>query len=687
MPRIPVYDIVYFQVKGRYMLNPIYSVFGIAVYWFFLGISGGILLHRWPKFLRLFFLLGALGSVFLLIISCLSLNQTPSDLILAIGIPEYPFHLHSDPLSEFFLILLSVASLGISAFSSDYFRHLTPRTKSLICFNYHFFLASMIWVLIAADAYSFLIAWELMALSSYFLIAAFKSSQETQHAGFLYFLIAHLGALAILLSFSLILQGQADFSFSGMRHAQLTPTTATIAFLLALAGFGAKAGLLPFHVWLPEAHPAAPSPISALMSGVMIKMAIYGLLRVSFDFLTTQTVSWGMTVLVIGLLTALFGAILAAVQTDMKRLLAYSSIENIGFITAGLGLALLFKATSHTQLAILTIVAILFHCFNHALFKSLLFLGTGSVLHATGERNLGRLGGLFSRMPWVAALVLVGVLAMAGVPTLNGFVSEWLLLQAFLYSPQISIPSLVMILPLAAAILVLVIGLVAYVMVKFYGIIFLGKQRESALTHAVDASTLEKCGLGWLAGMCCLLGLFPLILLRPLTQVADFLFHQTSPTFSLFHVKHTWLFLVPIHAERASYSPLIFFCVIVTLYVALIILIRAFYHGRIRRTYAWDGGYPGQTARMQDTAEGFSQPIKFIFAPFLHINLEVPKADDKTPLYRMRAEDRFWYVLYLPLTRFVMYLAKWISKLQQGRISYYLTYSFITLLLLLWWVL
>ncbi len=240
------------------MVDPIDAVLGIAIYWFFLGIVGGVVLRSWTRYLRDFFLLGALGSVFLLINCSLSLNASPSSFVPAIGIPGYPFRFHWDPLSGFFLILFSVASFGISIFSSDYFRHLTPRMQSMICFNYHLFLASMAWVLIAADAYSFLIAWELMALSSYFLIVAFKSTQETQHAGFLYFLIAHIGALAILLSFALMLQSQTDFSFAAMQHAQLSPAFASIVFLLALVGFGAKAGLLPFHVWLPEAHPAAP---------------------------------------------------------------------------------------------------------------------------------------------------------------------------------------------------------------------------------------------------------------------------------------------------------------------------------------------------------------------------------------------------------------------------------------------
>ncbi|MCX7117407.1 MAG: hydrogenase 4 subunit B [Legionellales bacterium] len=658
------------------MDNSFLAVLSVAATWSFLGIMGGIILQKKPGCLRFFFLLSAVGSVFLLVISSLSLQYPPSDATISIGIPGYPFHLHLDPLSGFFLMLLSVASIGISLFSSDYFRHMSPRIQSILCLNYHLFLASMVWVLLAADAYSFLIAWELMALFSYFSIVAFNTNEETQHAGFLYFLIAHVGALAILLGFAFMFHGQTDFSFAAMQRVPLSSTSASWVFFLTFFGFGAKAGLIPCHVWLPEAHPAAASPFSALMSGVMLKMAIYGILRVSFDFLIREQLSWGITALFVGLSTALFGVILAAVQTDMKRLLAYSSIENIGLITTGIGLALLFHATSHPRLAALTLVATLFHCFNHALFKSLLFLGTGSVLHATGERNLGRLGGLFSRMPWVAVTALIGVLAMAGVPMLNGFISEWLLLQVFLFSTQVSIPSLMMILPIAAAVVVLVIGLAAYVMVKFYGIIFLGKPREETLKEAEDASFLEKCGLIWFSGACCLIGLIPFILLRPLTQIADFLLHQTPTNFSLFVTQSPWLFVVPIDEKRASYSPLLFLCVILILYALLSMLIRALYHGRIGRTHAWDCGYPGQTATMQDTAEGFCQPIEHVFKPFLQTRL-----DNK------QSADRFWYAVYLPIGEIIFQGAKWVSKLQQGRISYYLTYSFVTLLVLLWWVL
>ena len=270
----------------------------------------------------------------------------------------------------------------------------------------------MAMVLIADDAYVFMVAWESMALASFFLVTTEHRIPEIRRAGFLYLLIAHIGAIAILLCFGVLQGGSGDYTFDRDARAALSPAPGrSIAFFLALFGFGAKAGLLPLHVWLPEAHPAAPSPVSALMSGVMLKTAIYGLLRVDVrPARTAQLWWWGVVALALGLATALFGVIFAAVQTDMKRLLAYSSIENIGIIVAGIGLAILFTAYDKTLLAAIALTAVLYHALNHAFFKSLLFLATGAVLHATGERNLGKLGGLIHRMPWVAWLALVGAL-------------------------------------------------------------------------------------------------------------------------------------------------------------------------------------------------------------------------------------------------------------------------------------
>ena len=321
----------------------------------------------------------------------------------------------------------------------------------LVCLQYHVFLASMVLVLLADDAYLFMVAWESMALASYFLVTTDHRIGEIRRAGLLYLVIAHIGALAILLAFGVLQLGQWTYTFAAMRDNSLSPFWASAAFLLALFGFGAKAGFVPLHVWLPEAHPAAPSPVSALMSGVMLKTAIYGLLRVSLDLLSVQQAWWGVVALAMGLLTAFYGVVFAAVQTDMKRLLAYSSIENIGIVLAGVGLTLVFHAYDMELMAALALAATLFHCLNHALFKSLLFLATGSVLHATAQRSLGKLGGLIRRMPWVAALALVGTLAIAGLPPLNGFVSEWMLFQAFLLTPGLPNSYLNMFIPVATA--------------------------------------------------------------------------------------------------------------------------------------------------------------------------------------------------------------------------------------------
>ena len=317
---------------------------------------------------------------------------------------------------------------------------------------------------------------------------------------------------------------------------------------------------------------------------------------------------------------------------------------------------------------------------SHAIIKSLLFLGTGSVLHATGERNLGRLGGLILQMPHVAILVLIGTLAIAGVPLLNGFVAEWLLLQAFLFSPKLPTPYLTMLIPVVAALFVLTMGLAAYVMVKFYGIIFLGKPRESNLSHENKGNIWEHLGLGWLAICCIVFGLFPSLILNPIMALVASLVKIPS---SLLNNESSWLLLAPVSISKASYSPILLLSSIVVVFILIYAIIRWLYHGKVRRSFPWDGGFSLQTSRMQDTAEGFGQPIKTLFAPFLQIQLEVPSASDQQPHYHMHSQDRFWHVLYIPMVRGIMWCARMVSKLQQGRISLYLLYSFLTLLILL----
>ena len=316
----------------------------VAAAWLLLGFVGIAFLRNFRVIAHVLFPLSSLVSIVLTAVGLTAVVHSPQVAILPLGLPDLPFHFRLDALSAFFVLVLGLASAGISIFAAGYFRRAEGAPPGLLCLEYHLFLASMLLVLIADDAYVFMVMWETMALSSFFLVTTNHRIAEIRRAGYLYILVAHIGALAILLCFGVLQANSGDYTFANMRAQShtLAPFWASVAFLLALFGFGAKAGILPLHIWLPEAHPAAPSPVSALMSGVMLKTAVYGLLRVSFDLLGAPLWWWGVLALSLGLLTAMFGAVFAAVQTDMKRLLAYSSIENIGLLIIGLGLALIF---------------------------------------------------------------------------------------------------------------------------------------------------------------------------------------------------------------------------------------------------------------------------------------------------------------------------------------------------------
>jgi hydrogenase-4 component B len=662
--------------------TPLILVLGVVALWLAIGVAGLVFQRRLVVVSKVLFPLGALGALTLAAAGLAALASPEQTLLLPLGLPQLPFHVRLDALSAFFLLLLGSASVGISLFSAGYFRPSEGTTPGLVCLQYHLFLASMALVMLADDAYFFMVSWETMALSSYFLVTTQHRIPEIRRAGFLYLLIAHMGAIAILLAFG-VMGGNGDYTFLGMREAGLSEGWATAAFLLALLGFGAKAGLLPLHVWLPEAHPAAPSPVSAMMSGVMLKTAIYGLLRITFDLLSEQVWWWGALAMGVGLITAAYGVMFAAVQNDMKRLLAYSSIENMGIILVGIGLAIVFEGYGMGVLGALALVAALYHCINHAFFKSLLFLGTGHVLHATRERNLGRLGGLVHRMPWVAGLVLIGTLAIASLPPLNGFASEWLLLQAFLFSPSLPNAYLTMLVPVAAAVVALAAALAGYVMVKFYGIIFLGQPREEKLSEAHDAGGWERAGLIWLAVGCVVLGLFPVQVIHHLDRVTELLIGEGLGATA---GQTGWLFLTPVSPDRASYSPALFLIVILLVVLLTAIVVRHYYHGRMRRGAPWDCGYPQLTTRMQDTAEGFGQPVRQIFEPFFLMERELPTPFDTRPRYRVEVGDRFWLWIYLPVARLAERITGLVAVLQHGRIHLYLLYSFATLLALLLFV-
>jgi hydrogenase-4 component B len=670
------------ELTGSLVTGPLLRldwVLLVVAAWLLVGLAGVLALRRFTLVAHVLFPLGGVLGFALLVLALPGIFAHPQSVVLPVGLPTLPFHLRLDGLAAFFLMVIGGVSAGVSVFAAGYFRRAEGTPPGLLCLEYHVFLASMALVVLADDAYAFMVMWETMALSSYFLVTANHRVAEVRRAGYLYLVMAHVGAVSILLCFGVLQANTGDYTFANMRAQELSPFWASTAFLLALLGFGAKAGLLPVHVWLPEAHPAAPSPVSALMSAVMLKTAIYAFLRVSFDLLHTHLWWWGGLLLALGLATALFGVVFAAVQVDMKRLLAYSSIENIGLIFAAIGLALIFSSFGMQALAALALTAALYHVVAHALFKSLLFLSTGCVLHATGERNLGKLGGLMRYMPHVGWMTLVGVLTSAGLPPLAGFVSEWLLLQSFLFTPGLPDSLLNMLVPVVAALIALVAALACYTMVKFFGVIFLGQPREEKLAQAHDAGMWERLGMLWLVIGCVVLGLLPVQFIRFIDAITRQL---VGAGLSASMPGGGWL-LVPTSVERASYGPVIFLLGVAASFALAFLLVRWLYHGRIRRAPPWDCGFPWLNARMQDTAEGFGQPIRQIFEPFFVMRRELPSAFDARPRYRVEIADHFWNWVYLPLVAVANRIVRVVGLLQQGRISVYLLYSFATLIAIL----
>jgi formate hydrogenlyase subunit 3/multisubunit Na+/H+ antiporter MnhD subunit len=637
---------------------------------------------------RLAFPLGALVGLALGFVGLLAVWAPAESRTLVLGLPDLPFHVRLDPLAGFFLLLLGAVSAGISVYAAGYFHDEAPERLTLIGLQYFVFLAAMAVVMLADDAYLFMVAWETMALASYFLVTTDHHQPAIRSAGFLYLLIAHLGAIAILLCFGILHGGQGDYSFAALRDAELTPFWASVAFLLAFFGFGAKAGMLPLHAWLPEAHPAAPSPVSALMSGIMLKTAIYGMVRVVYDLIGGVRWEWGVIVLVVGAATTLFGVLYALMQHDLKRLLAYHSVENIGIILLGLGMSMVFFGFGHPAAGVLGLAAALYHTLNHAVFKGLLFLGAGSILHRRGLRDLNDMGGLIRTMPRTAFYFLVGALAISALPPLNGFVSEWLTFQTALQSPLLGHGVVRSLVPLFAATLALAGALTAMCFVKVFGIAFLGVPRDPRhpprpAPEGGDAGWAERLGMAWLAAGCFVLGLFPTAMLHVLNRVGSSL---TGWGLADEALSSGWLWLVPTTAAEASYSPVIFLLVIVAVVLLTILLVRRFYHGRVRYSHPWDCGFPEQTPRMQDTADAFGQPIRHVFGPVYLMKRQLPGPDDPSPRFTLKIEDRHWYWLYLPVARLVEFVSSKIGRLQQGRVSIYLAYSFITLIALLLFV-
>ncbi|MBI5179265.1 MAG: hydrogenase 4 subunit B [Nitrospinae bacterium] len=615
-------------------------------------------------------------------------------LILPVGLPDLPFHLRLDPLSGFFITVVSLLAFCVSIYSRGYIAgFIGKRSVTHLAIFYPLFLAGMLLVLVSDDAYFFLISWELMAAASYFLVLYEDGVVENRRAAYIYLVVAHIGAVAILLAFGVMAGFAAGFdtfhgyTFDAMRGASLPPAWASTAFVLAFLGFGAKAGIVPLHVWLPEAHPAAPSNVSALMSGAMLKTAIYGIVRFTFDILHTPQLWWGELVLAVGLASAILGVLAALLENDLKRLLAYSSVENIGIILVGLGLGMIFLSFHQPLMAALAITAALYHTLNHAMFKGLLFMGAGAVLHATGVRNMEKMGGLIHKMKWTAPLFLVGCLSISALPPFNGFVSEWLTFQAFLMSPSLPSQHLNLVIPLGAALLALVAALSASCFVKAFGVTFLGHCRSEACATAHDATPSMRAGMMIAATACLLLGVFPTVVIAWMGNLSSQLAGETIARSA---GEVGWLWLTPVSAQRASYAAPMVLLGIASVLLVVFLTLRS-KKSAIHRVPLWDCGFEKITSTMQYTSTAFSMPPRLIFGYLFHIKERVrPGLPDGRPAefpakvnYSVRVRDRAWGWFYRPVADLAFRLAKHTARLQHGRIHIYLAYSFFTILFLL----
>ncbi len=677
------------------------ALLNLGLLGYVLGAGAGLLFFRAEKLASLvafsFASLGALSGA----VACASALATgrattnPSFELLTSLVPSVRFTARLDPLGAFFGLIVSLLGLALSVYSIGYARGFYGRKNvGVLGAFFNVLLLATTLVFLADNAFFFLMVWEVMALTAYCLVSFEHEKDETRQAGVLYFVMSHIGTGCIMLGFLLLFQaagGRApeDYGFARFHEIGRTmpPGLRNAAFLLFLAGFGVKAGIVPLHIWLPAAHPVAPSNVSALMSGVLIKTGIYGLVRVCFDFLGPPPNWWGVTVLSLGTLSAVLGVLYALMEHDLKRLLAYHSVENIGIILMGLGAALMFLHSGHPALAALALIAGLYHTINHAVFKALLFLGAGAVLHATHTRNMEEMGGLARRMPWTALYFLVGAVAISALPPLNGFISEWLTYQSLLQGFGTTTSLIRLMFPLSGAMLALTSALAAACFVKAFGITFLAQPRGEPARHAHEVSFTMLLGQGILTAACLFLGLFPTQFLRLFDPVTQQLVGQPlSARLSA----SDGLVLASGVAQGGTVSTLGLALMGMSLLSVPFGLWLCFgRRARIRRGPTWDCGLRGLTPQMEYTATGFSKPIRMIFKALFRPRREVQREYDFSPYFattirfESQVEEVFQTRFYRPLNRLVLRVSRRLRALQAGSLQAYLIYIFVTLLLLL----
>ncbi len=606
--------------------------------------------------------------------------------------PLLALSVRADALSAFFISVIALIALFCSIYGIGYVKHFYKKYSiGALGFLYNLFIASMILVVSAANGILFLIAWEIMSLISYFLVVYDRNEESNVKAGSLYLVMTQIGTAFILAAFLLLYKFTGSFDLDAIRtgSALIPVLVKNIVFVLAMIGFGTKAGIIPFHVWLPSAHPAAPSHVSALMSGVMIKTAIYMMIRIFLDVLQPVPVWWGLTALIVGSVSALLGVLYALTEHDIKRLLAYHSIENIGIILLGLGASLTFLSLSMPSLALLGLAAALFHTLNHATFKSLLFLGAGSVINATHTRNMEEYGGLIKYMPQTALFFLTGSMAISALPPFNGFFSEWLTFQALFRGIAVLGLSAKWIFVIAAAALAFTGGLALACFVKAFGATFLARPRSEEVRHAKESSFSLRAGMGALAALSLLFGLF--------SGYLTFFFEKIGNSLSVFENAGLPVSL-PVgqvmgagNGFASVSAPALFgFLVsaILMVFFAARYLVRR--DQKIRTGETWDCG-TDLTPRMEITSTGFARSIILIFKGVLKpsIQHEVEYRDSESrylPKSRnviLAVRDVYQSHLYDPLQGAITKLSLRAKNIQSGNINVYVLYLFVALLAVL----
>lgn len=667
----------------------------VAMYGF--GIAGALLLgsSRWG---RMATAIGAgSGAATGLVIGIRTLvTGQPFTITSPRLIPLTGFSVQCDGLSAFFLVIIGVVGMAVAFYGFGYTavyagRYALPMVGVML----NGLLLSISLQVMADNALTFLLMWELMSLTAYWLVLTENDQPGTMQAGVWYIAMTHLGFAALVAMFLLLAGGELTTTFAAMgaHAAGLPPSIRNAIFLLALFGFGTKAGIMPLHVWLPLAHPVAPSHVSALLSGVVIKMGVYGLVRIVLDLLGGGPVWWGGVILTFGTVSAIVGILYALMQSDLKRLLAYSSVENIGIILMGVGMGLVFQSYGLMTWAAFGFIGALYHTINHAGFKGLLFLGAGSVLHATHTRNMEELGGLIKSMPWTALGFLIGAAAIAALPPLNGFVSEWLIFQALLGSFTIPVPEIAVLMPLAVGMLALTSGLAAAGFVKAFGITFLAIPRSPAAAAAHEASLAMRAGMTILVVACVALGLAPAVVVPHLARLLTGLggLPDTGAMFTQQATVQTPIaqaLATPLFGQMAPLVVGLLLCGIVGLTLLVMWALRV--NCKLRVGDSWGCGRIGQTPRMEYTATAFAEPLRRVFAELYRPTKELTIAfhpESKYFIqfiaYKSDITPLFDHWLYEPLLRLVRATARQVRRLQAGSLHLYLMYVVMVLVLLL----